>query len=91
MAASRNPTAQSTTTASGSVIAELEQFDLTGNLGPLLTSLLATLLTIEPTSVNNERQFSTAKLIITSQRHLLSNSHIDMIHFLHSFLKNNIE
>ena len=87
MAASTKEASNTTSITNGSLVDELIEFDINGYLGPKLKLLLEFLLTIEPTSVNNERAFSTANLIITALRNRLDPIKVDQIHFLNDFLK----
>lgn len=66
---------------------ELKDFKSTGRRGVILTQILMNLLKISPTSVDSERAFSVAGLIVTKVRSLLSPKSIFALTLLKSFFK----
>lgn len=59
-------------------------YDLHKKKSPQLENLFLALCSIQPTSVQSERNFSLASCFVTKIRSLLSHQHIDMLCFLKS-------
>lgn len=74
-------------TGSSSIECEIAEFRESKKTGQKLIKLGLELQSIEPTSVNNERCFSIAKLILTSNRLKMDPEKADMILFISRNLK----
>ena len=72
----------------GSISKEINLFEITGQITPLLKRLQNALLTIRPTSTQNERNFSTASNIVSKKRTRLSDHSIDTLCFLKFYFQN---
>lgn len=67
---------------------ELTSFEASGVLGSVLTKMLFSLETIQPTSTESERVFSCASNICTKKRTRLSDKSLNAICFLKSYFIN---
>ena len=71
------------------VLKEINLYEVTGQITPNLKLIKNALLTIRPTSTENERNFSTAGHIVSKKRTRLSDKAINALCFLkYHFLKN---
>lgn len=64
---------------------EISTFDVTNELGPHLTRILNSLKTIQPTSTESERAFSSSANFCTKRRARLSDKALNTLCFLKSF------
>ncbi|KAF6321781.1 S1 RNA binding domain 1 [Rhinolophus ferrumequinum] len=67
---------------------EMSLYEATHSLTPNLKMLLDALITIRPTSTDNERNFSTSSIFVTNQRSRLSDRAINALCFLKFHFKN---
>ena len=65
---------------------ELDVFEATGQQTANITLLYESLKTVPPTSVESERAFSAAGLFVTELRTRLSDSSLDHLSFLRSYI-----
>lgn len=64
---------------------ELTQFENTNVLGPFLNKILTALMTVQPTSTESERVFSSSANFCTKKRTRLSDKSLNCLCFLKSF------
>ena len=69
-------------TFSTTIESEVTEFRQNGHIGPKLAMLGEVLVSVQPTSVNNERAFSICNLIMTANRLNLDSKKSDTILFL---------
>lgn len=67
---------------------ELQFYESTGNKTKNLDKLLEALMTIQPTSIESERTFSTSSNFCTKKRSSMSDSTINALSFLKSYFGN---
>lgn len=67
---------------------EINLYEINGQLFPNLKKIKEGLLTIRPTSTQNERNFSTAVNLVTKKRTRLSDRAIDALCFLKYYFSN---
>ena len=70
-------------------MSELKCFEGTKTKTPKILKLYKSVMTIQPSSVQAERIFSTAGLFSTKLRSRISNRTLDSLCFLRNYFKNN--
>ena len=70
-------------------MSELKCFEGTKTKTPKILKLYKSVMTIQPSSVQAERIFSTAGLFSTKLRSRISDRILDSLYFLRNFFKNN--